>query len=97
MNSALVRKGSTRRVYRRVATRWRYRHTSYHRARTLVGTVGGGPGWLQGRSTMLELVQVIQDQVASDKDVVTIIRWLVNSGTVMLSGSFAGQRIEEIG
>lgn len=97
MNSALARKGSTRRSHRRVMTRWRYRRSSHLRARTLFSPVDRGPDWLYGHSTMLELVQAIQDQVASDTEVVTIIRWLVNSGTVILAGSFAGQRIEEIG
>jgi hypothetical protein len=42
-------------------------------------------------STLLALVQEVQQRVANDADVVRIIRWLVNSGTVVLTGSFAGR------
>lgn len=41
---------------------------------------------------MVDLVQTIQQQVTTDVEVVTIVRWLVNSGLVVLSGTFAGQR-----
>jgi hypothetical protein len=44
-------------------------------------------------STLLDLVQTIQQQVSSDTEVVTIVTWLINSGAVVLTGSFAGQRI----
>jgi hypothetical protein len=44
-------------------------------------------------STLLDLVQSVQHQVASDTEVVTIVTWLINTGAVVLTGSFAGQRI----
>lgn len=98
VQGALARIRSTRRAQRRVATRWRYRRLmSHHRARALPVDVEAGPGWVHRRSTLLELVQAVQEEATSDTDVVTIIRWLVNSGTVILTGSFAGQRIEDIG
>jgi hypothetical protein len=45
--------------------------------------------------TLLELVLSIQPQVRSDAELVTIATWLINSGAVVLTGSFAGQRIPE--
>ena len=42
-------------------------------------------------STLLSLVQEVQQRVNSDVEVVRIVRWLVNSGTVVLTGSFAGR------
>ncbi len=41
-------------------------------------------------STLLQLVQEVQKRVRNDAEVVRIVRWLVNSGAVMLTGSFAG-------
>lgn len=43
------------------------------------------------QSTLLHLVQEVQKRVRNDADVVRIVRWLVNSGAVMLTGSFAGR------
>jgi len=45
------------------------------------------------RSTMLALVQEVQRRAHSDAEVVRVVRWLVNHHVVVLSGSFAGQRI----
>jgi len=42
-------------------------------------------------STLLQLVQEVQKRVRNDAEVVRIIRWLVNSGAVMLTGNFAGR------
>ena len=47
------------------------------------------------RSTMLSLVQVVQDYAESDEEAVAIIAELLNSGRVVLIGTFAGQRIAE--
>ena len=44
-------------------------------------------------STMLQLVQEVQKRVRNDAEVVRIIRWLVNSGAVVLTGTFAGRHI----
>jgi len=44
------------------------------------------------RSTMLELVQTVQDLAGSDEEVVAIIAHMLNTGRVVLSGTFAGQR-----
>ena len=37
------------------------------------------------------LVQEVQKRVRNDAEVVRIIRWLVNSGAVVLTGNFAGR------
>jgi hypothetical protein len=42
-------------------------------------------------STLLQLVQEVQKRVRNDAEVVRIVRWLVNSGAVMLTGTFAGR------
>jgi malonyl CoA-acyl carrier protein transacylase len=42
-------------------------------------------------STLLQLVQEVQKRVRNDAEVVRIVRWLVNSGAVVLTGSFAGR------
>ena len=47
----------------------------------------------QARTTLLELVQTIQDTCGSDAEVVAVITHLVNTGRVVLRGSFAGERI----
>lgn len=45
------------------------------------------------RTTLLELVQAVQDNCGSDAEVVSAIIYLVNSGGVVLCGTFAGKRI----
>ncbi len=47
------------------------------------------------RTTMLSLVQVVQDYTESDEEAVALIAHLLNSGRVVLIGTFAGQRIAE--
>ena len=42
-------------------------------------------------STLLALVQEVQRRASSDAEVVRIVRGLVNSGAVVLTGSFAGR------
>ena len=42
-------------------------------------------------STLLQLVQEVQKRVRNDAEVLRIVRWLVNSGAVMLTGTFAGR------
>jgi hypothetical protein len=42
-------------------------------------------------STLLNLVQEVQRQVSNEAEVIRVVRWLVNSGTVVLTGSFAGR------
>jgi len=44
-------------------------------------------------STLLALVQEVQRHVENDADVVRIIRWMVNTGVVVLTGTFAGRAI----
>jgi hypothetical protein len=44
-------------------------------------------------STLLDLVQQVQRVVENDADVVRLVRWMVNSGLVVLTGNFAGSRI----
>jgi hypothetical protein len=45
------------------------------------------------RTTLLELVQAVQDACATDAEVVAVIAHMVNSGRVVLGGTFAGARI----
>jgi hypothetical protein len=40
---------------------------------------------------LLALVQEVQRRASSDTEVVRIVRRLVNSGAVVLTGSFAGR------
>lgn len=42
-------------------------------------------------STLLQLVHEVQKRVRNDAEVVRIVRWLVNSGAVVLTGTFAGR------
>jgi hypothetical protein len=42
---------------------------------------------------MLDLVRVVQPQVDSANDLVAVVRRLVRSGAVQLSGSFRGERL----
>lgn len=43
--------------------------------------------------TLLELVQAVQDNCRSDREVVAVITHMVNSGRVVLRGTFARARI----
>ena len=43
--------------------------------------------------TLLELVQAVQDNCRSDSEVVAVITHMVNSGRVVLRGTFARARI----
>jgi len=45
------------------------------------------------RSTLLELVQIVQDLASSDDEVVAIVSHMLNTGRVVLSGTFAGHRL----
>ncbi|MGH7790137.1 MAG: hypothetical protein ACRERC_24940 [Candidatus Binatia bacterium] len=45
------------------------------------------------RTTLLDLIQVVQQYVATDAEVVAVVTFLVNSGAVVLAGNFAGMRI----
>jgi len=45
------------------------------------------------RVTLLELVQAVQDNCRSDAEVVAVITHLVNTGRVVLRGTFAHARI----
>ena len=52
------------------------------------------PAQRRGRyTTLLKLVQEVQRVFENDADVVRIIRFLVRSGAVELSGNFAGARV----
>jgi len=66
-------------VHRRGATRIRWRQACREEPFT------------EEQSTLLHLVQEVQKRVRNDADVVRIVRWLVNSGAVMLTGTFAGR------
>lgn len=91
MNAVVARTTRSRRVLRRMPGHYR---RPAHRAHRLTTGDAFARGAVNRRATtLLELVQAIQVQVSSDAEVVTIVRWLINSGAVVLTGSFAGQRI----
>jgi hypothetical protein len=46
------------------------------------------------KSTLLDLVQTINNYATSDDEVVATVAYLVNSGKVLLCGNFAGARID---
>jgi hypothetical protein len=46
------------------------------------------------KSTLLDLVQTINDYATSDDEVIATVTYLVNSGKVLLCGNFAGARID---
>lgn len=48
------------------------------------------------RLTLLELVQAVQDSCRSDTEVVAVITHMVNTGRVVLSGTFAHARIATV-
>jgi hypothetical protein len=47
------------------------------------------------RSTLLSLVQAVQDRTASDEEAVAMISRMLNAGRVVLIGTFAAERIAE--
>lgn len=55
------------------------------------GGTRGVRQWRRG-STLLALVQDLQRRTRSDAEVVRRVRSLVNTGAVVLTGNFAGQR-----
>ena len=75
-----ARRRRTTTRHRHGALRFRWRHAS-RRAQPLTSD----------ESTLLQLVQEVQKRVRNDAEVVRIVRWLVNSGAVVLTGTFAGR------
>jgi hypothetical protein len=49
---------------------------------------------LSYKSTLLDLVQTINDYATNEDEVVATVTYLVNSGKVLLCGNFAGARID---
>jgi hypothetical protein len=47
-----------------------------------------------GKTTLLDLVQTLSDRATSDDEIVTTVAFLVNSGKVLLCGTFAGMKID---
>jgi hypothetical protein len=45
------------------------------------------------RMTLLELVQIVQDTARSDEEAVALIAHMINTGRVVLSGTFANKRL----
>ena len=45
-------------------------------------------------TTMLDVVQAVSEYAASDAEVVATVAYLINSGRVLLCGTFAGARID---
>ena len=68
------------------------RHAHHQRARYRLARYIDSAGAQRRGSTLLALVQEIQKRVENDADVVRLVRWMVNSGAIVLTGSFAGQR-----
>lgn len=93
MTSTTTAKRHGRRTHRRLTSGVRRRNGRYARIDRLTGERIARGAVNRRVSTLLELVQTIQKQVASDVEVVTIVSWLVNSGAVVLTGNFAGQKI----
>ncbi|MDX2166240.1 MAG: hypothetical protein SF182_04230 [Deltaproteobacteria bacterium] len=62
------------------------RHATLHARRRFAAE----PIFAPRGSTLLALVQEVQRRVSNDAEVVRVVRWLVNSGTVVLTGNFAG-------
>jgi len=83
MSSAVA---TTRARQRRRRTALRRRGSRYARSHCVLPYRSEAP---RG-STLLALVAEVQQGVQSDAEVVRIVRWLVNSGAVVLTGSFAG-------
>lgn len=46
------------------------------------------------KCTLLDLVRIVSEFATSDEEIVSVVTYLVNSGTVVLCGTFAGRRIE---
>ena len=46
--------------------------------------------------TLLELVQAVQDSCGSDAEVIAVITHMVNSGRIVLRGTFARAQITTI-
>ena len=59
-----------------------------------VTPVGIGTDHLPLFSTLLGLVQSLQDEASCEEDVVETALELVNSGRVVLTGNFKGCRLE---
>jgi hypothetical protein len=93
MNPGMTRTmaNARRRARRRPAARRRGRiHHRHLRARHRFARHidrGGRRG-----STLLALVQEVQQRFENDADVVRVVRRMVNSGAVVLTGNFAGAR-----
>jgi hypothetical protein len=88
--TASVRRKARRRAvaHRRSRTHAHHQRARYRLARYIDDSSGvGGRG-----STLLALVHEIQKRVENDADVVRLVRWMVNSGAIVLTGTFAGQR-----
>ena len=45
-------------------------------------------------TTMLDVIQAVSEYAASDAQVVATVAYLINSGRVLLCGTFAGARID---
>ena len=46
------------------------------------------------KSTLLDLVQTVSTYATSDEEIVATVASLVNSGQVLLCGTFAGARLD---
>ncbi len=52
---------------------------------------------IRRRTTLLNLVQAVQDHARSDAEVVAVIAHMLRTGRVVLTGTFAGQRVTDAG
>jgi hypothetical protein len=46
------------------------------------------------QTTLLELVTIVNDQVATEAELIATVVYLVNSGAVRLCGNFRGARFD---
>jgi len=51
---------------------------------------------LQGKHTLLDVVNIVSEFSETDDELVATVTYLINSGKVRLCGNFAGSRIEFI-
>jgi hypothetical protein len=99
MKWVMDRTHSSSRSRRRARARRRSRVHAHHphprqRIGRAAGCYGANARRSSGRgSTLLALVQEVQRRARTDAEVVRIVRRMVNTGVVVLTGTFAGRMI----
>jgi len=97
MKRVTARAAAIKRSRQRILTRRRsltHAHAHAQRShRRLVHSIWNDQHRPGRGSTLLALVQEVQRRVENDADVVRVVRWMVNTGAVVLTGTFAGRTI----